>query len=79
MRTRTAAVASAFAVLAAPALADAPHVAAGIAPVHSLVARVMEGVGDTWPLRPRGAVEDLVFAKEEYYLCLLNYISYIIK
>ncbi|WP_209504840.1 MULTISPECIES: zinc ABC transporter substrate-binding protein [unclassified Ruegeria] len=33
------------ALLGGPARADAPNVAADIAPVHSLVARVMEGVG----------------------------------
>ena len=32
--------------LAAAALAEAPRVAADVAPVHSLVARVMEGVGE---------------------------------
>lgn len=33
-------------LLAAPALAEAPQVAVDIAPVHSLVARVMDGVGE---------------------------------
>ena len=33
------------ALLGSTALADAPNVAVDIAPVHSLVARVMEGVG----------------------------------
>ena len=38
-------LAAAAALTAAPALADVPRVAVDIAPVHSLVARVMEGVG----------------------------------
>lgn len=33
-------------LLAAPALAESPRVAVDIAPVHSLVARVMDGVGE---------------------------------
>ncbi|MGK7652309.1 metal ABC transporter solute-binding protein, Zn/Mn family [Roseovarius sp. B08] len=37
---------AAVAVLAGPALAEAPQVAVDIAPVHSLVARVMDGVGE---------------------------------
>ncbi|MFN3208320.1 MAG: metal ABC transporter solute-binding protein, Zn/Mn family [Roseovarius sp.] len=37
---------AAAALLAGTALADAPRVATDIAPVHSLVARVMEGVGE---------------------------------
>ena len=35
----------AFLLLSFPALADAPKVAADIAPVHALVARVMQGIG----------------------------------
>ncbi len=46
MRSRSAALAAALAVLASPVLADAPAVAVDIPPVHSLVARVMEGVGE---------------------------------
>jgi len=42
-------------VAAAPALADAPRVMTDIAPVHSLVARVMEGVGSPDLLLPPGA------------------------
>jgi zinc transport system substrate-binding protein len=38
--------------LAAPAYADAPRVVASIAPVHSLVAMVMEGVGEPELLIP---------------------------
>lgn len=34
-----------FAVLASPALAETPQVVADIAPIHSLVSQVMEGVG----------------------------------
>lgn len=42
----TSAASLAAALLAGTALADVPNVAADIAPVHSLVARVMEGVGE---------------------------------
>ncbi|MCG6883514.1 MAG: zinc ABC transporter substrate-binding protein [Silicimonas sp.] len=41
--------------LAAPSTADAPKVAADILPVHSLVARVMEGVGAPELILPPGA------------------------
>ncbi len=41
--------------LALPAAADAPRVAADILPVHSLVARVMEGVGEPDLILPPGA------------------------
>lgn len=40
---------------AAPALADAPKVATDIAPVHSLVAQVMQGVGTPDLILPPGA------------------------
>ncbi len=42
-------------LLASPVLAEAPKVVADIAPVHSLVARVMEGVGTPDVLLPPGA------------------------
>ena len=38
--------------LAGPALADPPRVVATIAPVHSLVAQVMQGVGEPVLLLP---------------------------
>jgi zinc transport system substrate-binding protein len=41
-----ASIAVAIGVLAAPAAAEAPRVAADIAPVHSLAARVMQGVAE---------------------------------
>ncbi len=41
--------------LALPAAADAPRVAADILPVHGLVARVMEGVGEPDLILPPGA------------------------
>jgi zinc transport system substrate-binding protein len=40
---------------ALPAVADAPRVAADIPPVHSLVARVMQGVGEPALILPPGA------------------------
>ena len=43
------------ALLALPAAAEAPRVAADIAPVHSLAARVMEGVGEPALILPPGA------------------------
>jgi zinc transport system substrate-binding protein len=43
------------AILPIPALADVPRVAVDIAPVHSLVARVMEGVGSPDLVIPPGA------------------------
>lgn len=46
---------AALAAGAAPALAEAPRVAVDIAPVHSLVARVMEGVGTPDLVIPPGA------------------------
>lgn len=42
-------------VLAAPALAEPPRVAADILPVHSLVTRVMEGAGEPALILPPGA------------------------
>ncbi|WP_240643477.1 zinc ABC transporter substrate-binding protein [Paracoccus siganidrum] len=42
-------------ILAAAASAEVPSVAVDIAPVHSLVARVMEGVGDPGLILPPGA------------------------
>jgi len=45
----------ALAALAAPAAAEPPRVVADIAPVHSLVARVMQGVGNPALLVPAGA------------------------
>ncbi|WP_415393904.1 zinc ABC transporter substrate-binding protein [Paracoccus sp. SJTW-4] len=48
-------LALALAALAAPAAAEAPRVVADIAPVHSLVARVMQGVGEPALLVPPGA------------------------
>jgi zinc transport system substrate-binding protein len=45
-RTRLAAAAAVTILAAGPALSDVPRVAADIAPVHSLVARVMAGVGE---------------------------------
>lgn len=44
-----------LAALAAPAAAEPPRVVADIAPVHSLVARVMQGVGEPALLVPPGA------------------------
>ncbi|PWJ17532.1 zinc ABC transporter substrate-binding protein [Jannaschia seohaensis] len=46
---------AATALLSSTALADAPRVAADIAPVHSLVARVMEGVDTPALVIPAGA------------------------
>ena len=43
-----------FACLTTPALADAPRVLADIGPVHSMVARVMDGVGEPVLLIPAG-------------------------
>lgn len=48
-------LALALAALAAPAAAEPPRVVADIAPVHSLVARVMQGVGEPALLVPPGA------------------------
>lgn len=45
----------AAAILAGTALADAPQVAVDIAPVHSLVARIMEGAGVPRLILPPGA------------------------
>ncbi len=42
-------------LFASPATADAPRVAVDIAPVHSLVARVMEGIGEPDLILPPGA------------------------
>lgn len=50
-----AAMALACAVTASPSAADAPRVVADIAPVHGLIARVMEGVGEPDLLVPLGA------------------------
>lgn len=53
IRTLTSTVA--LCIAAAPALAETPKVMADIAPVHSLVARVMQGVGAPDLLLPPGA------------------------
>lgn len=45
----------ALAFLAAPAAAEVPKVAADIAPVHSLAARVMQGLGEPALILPPGA------------------------
>lgn len=50
-----AAAAFAAALGASPALADAPTVATDIPPVHSLVARVMQGLGEPTLVLPPGA------------------------
>ena len=42
-------------LVATPALADAPSVATDILPVHSLVSRVMDGVGEPELILPPGA------------------------
>ncbi|MDX1744253.1 MAG: zinc transporter, partial [Ruegeria sp.] len=42
-------------LLGGTSMADVPNVAADIAPVHSLVARVMEGVGTPDLIVPPGA------------------------
>ena len=57
MRAMRIAILSAWlsAIAAAPALAEPPRVVADIAPVHALVARVMEGVGEPDLLLPPGA------------------------
>tara|TARA_R110000737_G_scaffold142113_1_gene172793 strand:+ start:485 stop:1423 length:939 start_codon:yes stop_codon:yes gene_type:complete len=53
---RTALLTSALALIAAsPALAEAPHVMTDIAPVQSIVARVMQGVGEPGVILPPGA------------------------
>lgn len=44
-----------IALAAAPALADPPRVATDILPVHSLVAHIMEGVGEPEMVLPPGA------------------------
>lgn len=49
------ALALTVALAALPARADAPRVAADIPPVHSLVARVMQGVGEPALILPPGA------------------------
>lgn len=46
---------TALCLLASQASADVPNVVADIAPVHSLVARVMQGVGEPTMLMPQGA------------------------
>jgi zinc transport system substrate-binding protein len=43
-----------FLLLASPALADVPQVVTDIAPVHGLVSRVMDGVGEPTLLLPPG-------------------------
>ena len=45
MSRKLAALSLTSALLASTAMADVPSVAVDIAPVHSLVARVMDGVG----------------------------------
>jgi zinc transport system substrate-binding protein len=52
---RTLSASAAAALLAGTASADVPRVAADIAPVHSLVARVMDGVGIPDLILPPGA------------------------
>ena len=42
-------------ILGSTAIADVPKVAVDIAPVHSLVSRVMEGVGSPKLIIPAGA------------------------
>ncbi|WP_417249772.1 zinc ABC transporter substrate-binding protein [Celeribacter sp.] len=49
------ALAGVMATLSSPALADAPKVVTDIAPIHGLVARVMDGVGTPDVLLPPGA------------------------
>ncbi|MBB5516466.1 zinc transport system substrate-binding protein [Rubricella aquisinus] len=53
-RNRAALTVACF-VMATPAVADVPNVAVDIAPVHSLVARVMDGVGTPSLILPPGA------------------------
>ena len=48
-------LAALLSALAGAAAADAPRVAADVAPVHSLVARVMDGVGEPALILPPGA------------------------
>ena len=55
MRSKGTATVLAVALVAAPGLADAPRVATDIPPVHSLVARVMQGVGEPVLVLPPGA------------------------
>lgn len=52
MKAKLAALSAFGLLLAAPARAEAPHVVASIAPIHSLVAAVMEGVGEPELLIP---------------------------
>lgn len=54
-KTLTLSTAIGAALAATPALAEVPRVAADIAPVHSLVARVMDGVGTPDLILPPGA------------------------
>ena len=53
--TRVGSVALALTAVPATLSADAPRVVADIAPVHGLVAQVMEGVGTPEVLLPQGA------------------------
>ena len=55
MLLRPCLAAAVLAALSSPAAADPPRTVADIAPVHSLAARVMEGVGEPALLIPPGA------------------------
>ena len=55
MSRKTFALSSIISLVAGMSLAEAPRVAVDIAPVHSLVARVMEGVGTPDLIIPPGA------------------------
>ena len=55
MSRKTFALSSIISLVAGVSLAEAPRVAVDIAPVHSLVARVMEGVGTPDLIIPPGA------------------------
>ncbi len=55
MSRRLAPFTTLMALMGSTALADVPNVVTDIAPVHSLVARVMEGVGEPHLIIPSGA------------------------
>ena len=55
MSSKTFALCSIMSLSAGMSIAEAPQVAVDIAPVHSLVARVMEGVGTPDLIIPAGA------------------------
>ncbi|MGB1426066.1 MAG: metal ABC transporter solute-binding protein, Zn/Mn family, partial [Paracoccaceae bacterium] len=55
MSRKTFALSSTISLVAGMGLAETPQVAVDIAPVHSLVARVMEGVGTPDLIIPPGA------------------------